>query len=312
MADSVAMRAKRKSMGALVFATGSLGAADRAMLNTLGTIYGLHAAMTYTLIRITEERRQMQEQLVMQERMASLGRLVAGLAHEFNTPIGSVVAAADTSTRCIRKLNELVAEIEGNDGIKQDPRLRQASSILLENNEVITRAGSRIAKMVRSLKDFAKLDEADFQSVDIHDGIEHSLLIVRHELEGKVDVVREYGSLPKVYCYPGLLNQVFVHLLVNAAQSIEGRGTVTIRTALDDRNVDVTLADTGKGIARENIGKIFDPGFTTKGGLGVGTGLGLSICYSIMQKHRGSISVKSELGCGTEFTLTLPQKHDIG
>jgi len=133
---------------------------------------------------------------------------------------------------------------------------------------------------------------------------------VHHEFEGKVTVIKEYGRIPGIHCYPGQLNQVFMNLLVNAAQSIEVRGTITIRTSADERNVYVKVSDTGKGIPEPDIGKVFDPGFTTKGGLGVGTGLGLSICYNILRKHHGTIVAKSEVGRGTEFTLTLPQKHE--
>ena len=302
------IRAKGKPIGTLLFATGSVEEADRAMLNTLGTIYALQVGMTYTLISLTEERRQMRERLIVQEKMASLGSLVAGVAHEVNTPIGSIIGAADTSTRCIQKLNELVQDIEVHEEIKQGPRFRKVSGILIENNRVITEAGNRVAKMVQSLKNFARLDEAEFQSADVHDGIENTLRLLHHEFEGKVNVIREYGNIPCIDCYPGQLNQAFMHLLVNAAQSIEEHGMVTIRTSADDKNVYVKLSDTGKGIAQDDLGKIFDPGFTTKGGLGVGTGLGLSICYNIIQKHRGTISVKSEVGRGTEFTLTLPHK----
>ncbi|MEE9180824.1 MAG: ATP-binding protein [Vicinamibacteria bacterium] len=302
------IRAKGKPIGVLLFATAALEESDRAMLNTLGTIYGLHVGMTYTLIRITDERRQMQERLAVQEKMASLGSLVAGVAHEVNTPIGSILSAADVSIRCIRKLNELIQEIDGHEDIKQDPRLEKASTLLNENYRVITDAGNRIAMMVQSLKNFAKLDEAEYQKVDVHDGIENTLRFLHHDFEGKVTVVSEYGSIPEIHCFPSQLNQVFMHLLVNAAQSIDDQGVVTIKTSVDDESVYVKISDTGRGIPAKNIGKIFDPGFTTKGGLGVGTGLGLSICYNIMQKHRGSISVESEVGRGTEFTLTLPRK----
>ena len=209
-------------------------------------------------------------------------------------------------------LNELVQDIEGHEDIKQDPRLEKASRLLLENYRVITDAGNRIAMMVKSLKNFAKLDEAEYQKVDVHDGIENTLRFLHHDFEGKVTVVSEYGSIPEIHCFPSQLNQVFMHLLVNAAQSIDDQGVVRIKTSADDESVYVKISDTGRGIPAENIDQIFDPGFTTKGGLDVGTGLGLSICYNIMQKHRGSISVKSEVGRGTEFTLTLPRKLPRG
>jgi signal transduction histidine kinase len=306
------IRETGKNIGALVFVTGPVEEADRAMLNTLGTIYALHTGMSYRLIRITEERRQMQERLAVQEKMASLGSLVAGVAHEVNNPIGSIIGAADVSVRCIRKLNDLVQDIEGHDDIKQDPRLEKASRLLFENNRVITEAGTRIAEMVRSLKNFARLDEADFQKTDIHDGIENTLRLVHHEFKNKVTVITEYGDIPNIDCYPSQLNQVFMNLFVNAAHSIDEQGMVMIRTSADGENVYVKVSDTGKGIPAEDIGKVFDPGFTTKGGLGVGTGLGLSVCYNIMQKHHGTISVKSEVGRGTEFTLTLPRKPPGG
>jgi signal transduction histidine kinase len=303
------IRAKGKSIGGLVFATGAVQETDRAMLNTLGTIYALHTGMTHTLISITEERRQMQERLLMQEKMASLGSLVAGVAHEVNTPIGSIMSAADVSTRCIRKLNAFVEGIEANEQIKRDPAFHKASTLLLENNQVIALAGNRIAKLVQSLKSFARLDEAEFQKADVHEGIEHTLQLVHHEFKNKVTVIRDYEDIPQIHCYPSELNQVFMNLLVNAAHSIEDQGTVTIETSADERNVYVKVSDTGKGIPDDQIGKIFDPGYTTKGGLAVGTGLGLSICYKIMQKHHGAITVKSQVGHGTEFTLTLPHKH---
>lgn len=298
------MRVRAKSVGAVIFATGLVEPADRAMLNTLGTIYALHVAMTYKLIGITEERRQMQERLIMQEKMASLGSLVAGVAHEVNTPIGAIISAADISTRCIQTINELTQHSEAD-----NPRLRRASALLLENNEVIAKAGKRISNMVQSLKNFARLDEAEFKTADLHEGIESTLQLVQHELGERISVIRDFGDLPRIQCYPSQLNQVFMNLLLNAAHSIEGDGTITIKTFAGRESVYVDVSDTGKGIPAEHLGKIFDPGFTTKGGLGVGTGFGLAICYRIMRNHEGTISVQSEVGCGTTFTLMLPQKH---
>jgi two-component system NtrC family sensor kinase len=141
--------------------------------------------------------------------------------------------------------------------------------------------------------------------VNIHEGLDGSLILVHHQLKNRIEIIKEYGDLPEIECFPNQLNQVFMNLLVNAAQAIPGRGTLTIKTSHLGNEVQVKITDTGVGIPRENMRKIFDPGFTTKG-VGVGTGLGLSICYKIINDHRGRIAVESEVGRGTTFTITLP------
>ena len=171
-------------------------------------------------------------------------------------------------------------------------------------------AGDRITELVSSLKNFARLDEAEFQKADIHEGIDSTLTLVQHELKDKVEVVKEYGEIPKIFCYPNQLNQVFMNLFVNAVQAIEEKGTITIETSADDTNVYVQIADTGKGIPAEDLDRIFEPGFTTRG-TGVGTGWGLSISYNIIQKHNGDITVESGVGKGTEFVISLPIEQSL-
>ena len=149
------------------------------------------------------------------------------------------------------------------------------------------------------------MDEAEFQKADLHEGLDSTLTLVHHELRNRAIVLKDYGNLPLVYCSPNQLNQVFMNLFINASQAIDGKGEIRISTRADDAKVCIRIADNGKGILPEHLPKIFDPGFTTKG-TGVGTGLGLSICYNIIQKHKGSITVESEPGKGTEFTITLP------
>ncbi len=166
-------------------------------------------------------------------------------------------------------------------------------------------AGQRIPKIVQSLNNFARSDEADFKKADIHEGIDSTLMLVLHELKDRVEVIQEYGDIPQINCYPNQLNQVFMNLLLNAAHSVEDSGIITIKTFAVDKYVCIRISDTGKGIPSEHINRIYDPGFTTKG-LGVGTGLGLSIYYNITQHHKGTVSVESEVGKDTEFTLTLP------
>ena len=168
-----------------------------------------------------------------------------------------------------------------------------------QNNMLAT---DRLISIVGSLRNFARMDEPDLKEADIHEGLESTLTIVQHQLKGRIEVVKQYGSIPPVECQPNRLNQVFMNLLVNAAQAISG--TITIKTVKKGDAVKVAISDTGVGIPPENLSRIFDPGFTTKG-VGVGTGLGLSICYKIIEEHQGRIEVESS-DKGTTFTITLP------
>jgi two-component system NtrC family sensor kinase len=153
------------------------------------------------------------------------------------------------------------------------------------------------------------LDEADFQTVNIHEGIDSTLDLVSHQMKGKIDVIKNYGpNVPEVACYPNQLNQVFMNLLVNASQAIDDTGTITITTESVGEDVTISVQDTGRGISAENLDRIFNPGFTTKG-VGVGTGLGLSISYKIIEDHRGRIEVESSPGNGTKFTVTIPARR---
>lgn len=253
----------------------------------------------------TQELRQKQAQLVQAGKMASLGQLVAGVAHEINNPIGAVNASADVASRCVDRLQTLVAEAESVGDHARAATLRKTVKILRQNVGLIADGGGRIAAVVRSLRDFARLDEAEFHVADIHQGLDSVLDLLNHEVEGRVAVVREYGKIPSIDCYPRKLNQIFMNLLLNAAESIDGSGTITITTVCDDESVIVRIADTGHGIADEHLDRIFDPGFTTKG-VGVGVGLGLAISFNIAREHQGSLEVQSQHDKGTVFTLTVP------
>lgn len=247
-----------------------------------------------------------QHQLVMKEKMASLGNLVAGVAHEMNNPIGAIHSAADVATRGIRKINSLLQNDQtleqANDS---DRRLQRSLKLLERNNQAITTASDRIAHIVQSLRSFARLDEAQFQKADVYESIDTTLTLLQHELKDKAEVIKEYSAIPHIYCYPSELNQVWMNLLRNAVQAIDESGTIKIATSADETQVHVRISDTGKGIPPQNLQKIFDPGFTTQGG-GVGTGLGLSIVHNIIQKHHGDIKVSSIVGEGTEFLVSLP------
>jgi signal transduction histidine kinase len=171
--------------------------------------------------------------------------------------------------------------------------------------EMNRQACARIMRIVRDLKNFARLDEADFKEANLNESLASTLSLLRHELRDRIEVIQELAELPLVPCYPNRLNQVFMNLLVNAIQAIPGKGQIRIRTSVEGDRVIVVIADSGSGIKPEHLERIFDPGFTTKG-VGVGTGLGLSISARIVQDHRGTISVRSELGKGTTFTVSLP------
>ncbi len=252
-----------------------------------------------------KQLRDTQQQLVMREKMASLGNLVAGVAHEINNPVGAVKSAADTSERSVEMVCKSLENSADLNELKENKRFQTAIQILKNNTAVTVTASERIAEIVRSLRDFARLDEAEFQKADIHDGLDSTLTLLRHQLKNRIEVNKQYGDLPRIQCYPNQLNQVFMNILSNAEQAIAGEGQITIETAREGDAVVVRIRDTGRGIAQDDVGHIFDPGFTTKG-VGVGTGLGLSISYNIIQKHHGRITADSELGSGTTITITLP------
>jgi signal transduction histidine kinase len=264
------------------------------------------AERTAELTRTLSELREAQAQLVQSEKMAALGGLVAGVAHEINTPLGAVASTIDLVARALAKMGEACA----------DPTQLPAAQRYLERTTGLTEtcreACRRIATIVRSLRSFSRLDEAEHKPADLHEGLDSTLTLVGHLLKDRIVVHREYGGLPLVDCHANQLNQVFLNLLVNAAQAIEGRGEITIRTRHEPAvapgaaaTVTIEIADTGRGIAPEHLARIFDPGFTTKG-VGVGTGLGLAISYRIVEQHHGRIEVESAPGPGTTFRIVLP------
>ena len=240
--------------------------------------------------------------------MASLGSLVAGIAHEINTPVGAISSMHDTLVRALRKLEATLNE-EHPGVVTSSPSLQSALKLVQEANRVIESGTQRVTEIVRRLRSFARLDQAELKKADIHEGLEDTLALIHHELKHNIVVKRDYGDVPPISCYPGRLNQVFLNLLNNARQAILGKGEIRIRTSIRDDRVHIAVSDTGAGIAPENLRKIFDPGFTTKG-VGVGTGLGLSICYQILRDHKGEILVESELGNGSTFTVVLPMDLD--
>lgn len=253
----------------------------------------------------TRELRQKQAQLVQAEKMASLGQLVAGIAHEINTPLGALKSNIDILTRSVPKIKSLMFDQkmlqQVGESADMTKRLASLETLNIHNQTAI----DRIVTIVSSLRKFARLDEAELDEVDIHEGLENTLILVQHEFKNRVEVLKDYGKLPLIKCYPNQLNQVFMNLLVNSSHAIVGQGKIFIRTYHMNNTAVIEIRDTGKGISQKDLQRIFDPGFTTKG-FGVGTGLGLSIVYQIMKDHKGKIEVESELGQGTTFRIILP------
>lgn len=250
-----------------------------------------------------QKLKEAQTQLIQSEKMAALGQLVAGVAHEINTPIGSIASNNSVYNKCSNKLENIFNDKDFNKN-----KAHQILNIIKETNKINDIAIERINDIVKSLKNFSRLDESELKKVDIHEGIESTLTLLRHELRSGIEVIKDFSKLPDVECYPNLLNQVFMNILVNARQSIDKTGTITINTYQEEDLIKVAISDTGEGINKNDLKKIFDPGFTTKG-VGVGTGLGLSICYQIVEKHKGQIIAESEKGKGSTFTIIIPIKR---
>ena len=253
----------------------------------------------------TKALRESQSRLVQQEKMAALGSLVAGIAHELNTPIGTINSSADTLARSLVTVRKTLAVPDTPASIREDKRLQQILNLLEDIARINKLACERIVAIVSSLRNFARLDEAVYQSADLRQGLDSTLTLVRHELKNRISVLKDYQPIPPIRCHPNQVNQVFMNLLVNAAQAIRGNGEIHLKTFVEDGMVAVSVRDNGVGIPAKNLAKIFDPGFTTKG-VGIGTGLGLSICFKIAQDHGGRIDVESEVGKGSTFTLRLP------
>ncbi|MFQ5771710.1 MAG: sensor histidine kinase, partial [bacterium] len=252
--------------------------------------------------------RETQGQLVQSEKMASLGMLVAGIAHEINTPIGAVHSMHDTLKRAVKKLKQTL-ETQFPKEYQENHGLSTPIKIIDDANKVIENGSERVINIVRRLRSFARLDEAELKTVDIHEGLEDTLTLIHHEIKHNITVTKNFAELPAIACFPGRLNQVYLNLLINAKQAIRDKGEIAITTFQKEGNVHIEIQDNGVGISRDKLSRIFDPGFTTKG-VGVGTGLGLSICYQIIKDHKGEIRVKSEVGKGSTFTIVFPMNLD--
>lgn len=281
------------------------------------------------ILQLEDDFKMAQAQLLQSEKMASVGQLAAGVAHEINNPTGYISSNLKTLSdyqddinalmQQYRKLKAMFQEIADKsdmppsvaDQAKHIADLEKELDIgfvMDDFRDLIkeSRDGTeRIKKIVLDLKDFAHPGNDKIQEADINAGIESTLNVVWNELKYKATVEKEFGALPLVKCFPQQLNQVFMNLLVNAAQAIEEKGQITVATRAVNGYVEVKIHDTGCGIPKENLSKVFDPFFTTKQ-VGTGTGLGLNVSYNIVKKHNGTINVESAPGKGTTFTVQIP------
>jgi PAS domain S-box-containing protein len=270
------------------------------------------------------ELKSAQSRILQQEKMASIGQLAAGVAHEINNPMGFIMsnlnslrkytikitdfvkaqsdAIGKASNNGDAELNEIIEEIKKQRKvIKLDFLIDDIDSIIRESLE----GAERVKKIVQDMKTFSRIDESEFKAADINAGIESTLNIIWNELKYKAILKREYGNIPLTVCNAGQLNQVFMNILINASQAIEVQGEITVKTWSDCINIYIAISDTGSGIPTDKMHRIFEPFFTTKE-VGKGTGLGLSIAYDIVKKHKGELLVQSEISKGTSFTIAIP------
>lgn len=297
-----------------------LDSKKKELRSALETIETQHHELekTYADLKTT------QSQLLQQEKMASVGQLAAGVAHEINNPTGFIMSNLTSLRKYAGRLLEFVTMqsealdlVEGNDGklagkliseVREKRRALKIDRVVEDMGRLIDESydgAERVKKIVENLKSFSRLDEAESKMTDINAALENTISIAWNEIKYKAVVKREYGDIPHTCCHSGGLNQVFLNLLINAAQAIDKEGIITVKSWQEGESIFVSIGDTGCGIPEEVRQRIFEPFFTTKE-VGKGTGLGLSIVYDIVKKGDGRISVESEEGKGSIFTVEIP------
>lgn len=270
------------------------------------------------LNKLLSDLKEAQQQLIMSEKMASLGQLTAGVAHEINNPINFVSANIkplkedlNDILECINRYEEVIKENKLEGMFSKVHQFKRNSDINFSMQEVqdllrgIEEGASRTTEIVKGLRNFSRLDQNVVKKADMNEGIESTLTLLHSVYKDRVEIEKDFGKLPEVDCLPGQINQVLMNILSNALQAIPEQGKIFIKTWQENETVKISIRDTGSGMSEAIRQKIFDPFFTTKD-VGKGTGLGLSISYGIIEKHNGKIEVQSEPGKGTTFIITLP------
>lgn len=280
-----------------------------------------------SLLKALHELAETQNQLIQSAKMASLGVLTAGIAHEINNPVNAINSSSISLNRLLGKIFLLLEyyedisiqnvshQIDKINRYKEEIEFEDAMAgikILINN---IKNGVSRTTEIVDGLKTFTNFNQAEKKLTDIHENLDNTLQLAHHKIKYNIHIKKDYGNIPKIECYPGKLNQVFMNLLINAIDSInskkteKGQDEIRIKTSIIKKGggeyLEISISDTGKGIPDDIKKRIFEPFFTTKG-IGEGTGLGLSITHGIIENHLGSIEVESEIGAGSTFTIQLP------
>ena len=290
---------------------------------------GKSGGIVGTFTDITERKQserilqQMQGQIIQQEKMASIGQLAAGVAHEINNPMGFITSNLTSLGKYAAKLDEYIAALlqslgscPDHPGMAELDALRQklkVDYIISDVCELVNESldgANRVQRIVQDLKSFSRVDQVESRQINLNELLETTINIAWNELKYIATLERDFGAIPEILCYPQQLNQVFLNLLVNAAQAMEKQGTIVVRTWGDNDKVFVSVVDTGKGMPEQVRKCVFEPFFTTKE-VGKGTGLGLSISADIIRKHGGEITVESQAGVGTTFTVMLPVKSPL-
>jgi two-component system NtrC family sensor kinase len=247
------------------------------------------------------ELRDSQAALVQSEKMGSMAALVAGVSHEVHTPLGVIASSADTMERAAQKLRQ---------GSPDPELLARTTEVLSTAASQLHAACNRVRAIVANLRNFVQLDRADLLRADINESLESTLRLLQHQISGRIEMKKDYGTLPQIECFPRELNQLFMNLFLNAIEAIERSqrpGMIQIQTRVSGEEVIVEVEDNGCGIPKDKLSKVFDPAFTTKN-VRVGIGLGLAICYRIVQAHQGDIEIESEMDTGTKVRVRLPVK----
>jgi len=259
-----------------------------------------------------------QSQILQQEKMASIGQLAAGVAHEINNPIGFITSNLNSLGKYLSRMSDFIrlqskalaspGDASLQEEVRQKEKTLKMNFILDDSMKIIEESldgSERVQKIVQSLKSFSRSDDGKRVPADVNECIESAVNIVWNEIKYKATLNRELGSIPQTLCYPHQLNQVFMNFLINAVQAIESQGTITVRTWYENKSIWASVSDTGCGIPPEVVSRVFEPFFTTKE-VGKGTGLGLSITYDVIKRHDGDIWVDSTPGLGTTFTIRIP------
>ena len=279
-----------------------LQAANDELRSEQGHLQFINETLAFSneaLEKALKELEQTQKELIKHEKIASLGQLSAGVAHEINTPIGAIKSNIDVSKHLINGLKRELIETPSEEAKSLVQKLESVT-------EMNVQACARIEKTVKSLKNFARGDKDESQQFDITVIIENVLVLLNSKIKDKVSIIKEYGGIPKIQCYPGQLNQAILNLIQNAIDAIKGSGNIWVKTGSFERDkIYVKIKDDGSGISKKDLENLLDPWFTIKGDR-IGTGLSLANVYRIIENHNGLLEVDSEEGKGTEFTIILP------